>query len=239
MLRSHRVRRGRATPRCRRGWRQSAGVAARSSRRETRADSSHRWGAARVDTAPLRTIPPARNRSTRRGSCAGESSRLPLLQLCDLIQRLIFASSTSSGMAPSFSTSSWNAFTSNFLPSAFSARFRSSTILSWPILYASAWPGMAANVPLRKWRASLRRANSRTCSRASAGASSPCNGCRCRSRDGSRATTRRRAHRSAPRDPCRYPSRSRGTRRTAPTLRYRRYLSRSGGTSATAKLALQ
>ena len=57
------------------------------------------------------------------------------------IQRSILASRTSSGIAPSFSTSSWNAFTSNFLPSAFSARLRSSTILSWPILYASAWPG--------------------------------------------------------------------------------------------------
>ncbi len=67
----------------------------------------------------------------------------PRFQRWLAIQRSTLASSTSSGSAPSISTAVWNLRTSNFGPSSFSARARSSLILSWPILYASAWPGIA------------------------------------------------------------------------------------------------
>ena len=62
---------------------------------------------------------------------------------CAAIQRSILASRISSGTEPSFRTSAWKARMSNFGPSAASARSRSAWIFSSPILYASAWPGIA------------------------------------------------------------------------------------------------
>lgn len=61
----------------------------------------------------------------------------------EAIQRSIFPSSTSSGTAPSFSTSAWNSRMSNLPPSSFSAFARNSLIFNSPLLYASAWPGHA------------------------------------------------------------------------------------------------
>jgi len=49
----------------------------------------------------------------------------------------------SSGSGPFRNTASWNAFRSNFAPSAAVRFFRSSLIFSSPILYASACPGHA------------------------------------------------------------------------------------------------
>jgi hypothetical protein len=53
---------------------------------------------------------------------------------CSAIQRSVRASSRSSGSVPPLSISSWNLRMSNFGPSSFSARSRSSRNLSCPIL---------------------------------------------------------------------------------------------------------
>ena len=74
-------------------------------------------------------------------SCQGSHGEL-MLYRSPAIHRSTFASSTGSGTAPVSRIASWNRRTSNLSPRAFSALARSSRILSWPILYAQAWPGM-------------------------------------------------------------------------------------------------
>jgi hypothetical protein len=78
---------------------------------------------------------PGRSRGTTTRAHVGVQ-RLPGVgpALRSAIQRSILPSRMASGTEPSLSTSVWKARTSKLGPSSFSARVRSSRILSWPIL---------------------------------------------------------------------------------------------------------
>ena len=92
-------------------------------------------------TSPLRTRPARPSASYRRYSSGRMGPALYTAQwvpACavrrDAIHESTRASSTSSGIAPPLSSSSWNARTSKAAPSSFFARSRSAMNLSWPIL---------------------------------------------------------------------------------------------------------
>jgi hypothetical protein len=89
-----------------------------------RAEFARRRDTWRQREGPLRSGPSRHSATRDRWACYLRPS----------IHRPILASSTSSGTAPSCSTSAWKARRSNFAPSSASARSRSSCSFSSPIL---------------------------------------------------------------------------------------------------------
>lgn len=71
------------------------------------------------------------------------NSGFRLAYFCEAAQASIFFSSTASGIEPSCKIASWKALSENLLPSCCSYFVRSSRIFRAPILYPSAWPGIA------------------------------------------------------------------------------------------------